>query len=379
MSTKLKPAKEKSLSNVEETLPWRRLLTVTRDDAPELSFDGFIAITDGSLKASSRDDKINIPTQLKHWQDFCPTDGYTRLWTRSLMKPFQLLVLMPRLVRTHLKLEPADFALMMGSHNGEPQHIQALFSLLKRHELTPDHLLCPECYPMDAATSRQLKIVNEKASRLYHPCSAKHCAYRLASQTLEALPEELRENYCDPEHPLHQETQRLLQLMLELFVDFPTTVDGCGLPSFGLHPLQLAKLYQTWAQPLSDDLSSRFDRHFQPTLSPFWHVLREVMMREAWLIGGTDRLDTRLLQGKVWAELPPVYAKEGADGLLAVGLPAETDYPDGLGIVIKLASGYQPDVLETVLHFTLYSLGILSHPPKPSAPSLQYHWPMLRL
>ncbi len=55
------------------------------------------------------------------------------------------------------------------------------------------------------------------------------------------------------------------------------------------------------------------------------------------LVGGFNRLDSTIIK----AGSGRVIAKEGADGLL--GLAVEhPDYPDGLGIVIKIAHGWDP-------------------------------------
>ena len=51
-------------------------------------------------------------------------------------------------------------------------------------------------------------------------------------------------------------------------------------------------------------------------------------------VGGFNRLDSTIMkscQGKV-------IAKEGADGLLGLAIEHE-DYPEGLGVVVKIAHG----------------------------------------
>jgi L-asparaginase II len=83
------------------------------------------------------------------------------------------------------------------------------------------------------------------------------------------------------------------------------------------------------------------------------------MLQEAALIGGAGRLDSRLMQGH-GRTVPNrlVLAKEGADGLLGIGLIPQLPFKNGLGMLIKLAGGYDPAYLETVYDGLLTALGL---------------------
>ena len=63
----------------------------------------------------------------------------------------------------------------------------------------------------------------------------------------------------------------------------------------------------------------------------------EAMVRHPDLVGGFNRLDSTVLkccQGRV-------IAKEGADGLLGLAID-HPEFPRGLGVVIKIAHGWDP-------------------------------------
>jgi len=78
----------------------------------------------------------------------------------------------------------------------------------------------------------------------------------------------------------------------------------------------------------------------------------EAMMRHPDLIGGFNRLDSSILKacdGKV-------LAKEGADGLLGLAI-LHPDYPEGLGIVIKIAHGWNSQATWYVARAVLGVLG----------------------
>ena len=59
------------------------------------------------------------------------------------------------------------------------------------------------------------------------------------------------------------------------------------------------------------------------------------MVQHPDLIGGFNRLDSTIIK----AGGGQVIAKEGADGLLGLGI-IHPDYPNGLGVVIKIAHGW---------------------------------------
>ena len=69
------------------------------------------------------------------------------------------------------------------------------------------------------------------------------------------------------------------------------------------------------------------------------------------LIGGFNRLDSTVLkacQGRV-------LAKEGADGLLGLAIE-HPEYPEGLGVVVKIAHGWNP---QATWYIARYILGVL--------------------
>ena len=63
------------------------------------------------------------------------------------------------------------------------------------------------------------------------------------------------------------------------------------------------------------------------------------MVAEPDLVGGLDRLDSTILK----AGGGRVVAKEGADGLLGLAIVHDA-FPEGLGVVIKIAHGWDPEL-----------------------------------
>jgi hypothetical protein len=79
----------------------------------------------------------------------------------------------------------------------------------------------------------------------------------------------------------------------------------------------------------------------------------ESMVRHPDLVGGFNRLDSTIIK----AGEGRVIAKEGADGLLGMAVE-HPDYPDGLGIVVKIAHGWNSAATWYVARSALGVLGI---------------------
>jgi L-asparaginase II len=167
--------------------------------------------------------------------------------------------------------------------------------------------------------------------RWYHCCSGEHAAI-LRGCRLKGWD---RVGYTLPQHPLFAAYIEVLRRTLG--PDWrPVRVarDGCGLPTASNTVDELARLYAALAAHRDDD----------------W--IWEAMIRHPDLIGGFNRLDSTILKAGGGA----VVAKEGADGLLGLSVVHE-DYPDGLGIVIKIAHGWNPQATWYVARACLGVLG----------------------
>jgi hypothetical protein len=95
--------------------------------------------------------------------------------------------------------------------------------------------------------------------------------------------------------------------------------DGCGLPTVSNTVAELARSFAWLAKVRDED----------------W--IWQAMVENADLIGGFNRLDSTIIKTGAGR----VVAKEGADGLLGMSI-LHPDYPDGLGVVIKIAHGWNP-------------------------------------
>ena len=138
-----------------------------------------------------------------------------------------------------------------------------------------------------------------------------------------------------PHHPFFQAYLDVLRR--ELGPDWqPARVarDGCGLPTCSNTVSELARLFSRLASWRDED----------------W--IWEAMVRHPDLVGGFNRLDSTILKACGGA----VLAKEGADGLLGLAV-VHPDYPQGLGVVIKIAHGWNAQATWYIARAVLGVLG----------------------
>lgn len=249
---------------------------------------------------------------------------------RSLMKPFQMKVFVEELKDV---LTPIQKALSLASHNAEIQHIEIAQSMLEQHDL----LDTPSCMPL---------MPNEEItvpSKWNHPCSGKHAGI-LRGCEIKGWP---TENYQSQAHPYHQAFKQVIQKVLgDKWQPQTTAIDGCGLPTFSNSLVEMGQLFSALVKDKDAD----------------W--IWESMIEHPLLIGGQNRLDSAILEacgGKV-------LAKEGADGLLGLAID-HPDYPEGLGIIIKMSHGWDGTATWFVAHKILAQLGFDIPPATP--PELQ--------
>jgi L-asparaginase II len=247
--------------------------------------------------------------------------GNVTCYGRSMMKPHQIKVFAKDLENV---LSPESKAVCLSSHNAEPPHIEAVKAILKESEL--GLMQTPHALPL-IQFGKQLR----RPRRWYHPCSGKHAAILRGCQ----LRGWSRVGYLWPHHQFHQAYLGVLRDTLgEHWNPQVTAKDGCRLPTVSNTVNELATLFAALVQRKDED----------------W--IWQSMIEHPDLIGGFNRLDSTILKscnGKV-------IAKEGADGLLGLAIE-HPEYPEGLGIVIKIAHGWDPTATWFVARWVLGVLG----------------------
>jgi L-asparaginase II len=223
---------------------------------------------------------------------------------RSSAKPIQALAML----RAGLDLDGELLALACASHSGEDFHIDGVRRILADAGLSEEHLQCTPGWPLGTRAYEAHITAGLAPSPLYMNCSGKHAAM-LATCVRRGWP---IESYLSPHHPL----QRMIaNTVAELAGEAigATTVDGCGAPLFGISIVGLARAFRALATGPATKLE---------------HRVASAMSKHPEWVGGTDRDVTTLLRA-----LPGAVAKDGAEGVYALGLP------DGRAVALKIADG----------------------------------------
>ncbi len=255
--------------------------------------------------------------------------GNVLCYGRSMMKP---LMMKPLAKALEAATSWPQRAIAVSSHNGDVEHVAAAQSLLREDEW--GLMQTPLDVPL-VQFGRQVR----RPRRWYHCCSGEHAAILLGSRLM-GWP---RAGYTLPDHPFFEAYLGVLRRSLGAdWRPLRVARDGCNLPTVSNTVGELAMTFADLARHRDED----------------W--IWEAMTRHPDLVGGFNRLDSSILKACGGA----VVAKEGADGLLGLAI-VHDDFPDGLGVVIKIAHGWNPQATWYVARAVLGVLGFELRNPYP--------------
>ncbi|WP_394621577.1 asparaginase [Lentzea sp. JNUCC 0626] len=223
---------------------------------------------------------------------------------RSSNKPLQALAML----RSGLELDGSLLALACASHSGEDFHVRGALQILAAAGLTEDALQCTPDLPLGEEARAQHLALGLSPAPKYMNCSGKHAAM-LATCVVNGWSVD---DYLSPSHPLQVATRATIEDVAGEPVA-QVGVDGCGAPIFAISLTGLARAFGRLAAAAPGTLEHR--------------VASAMNAYPEW-VGGTGR-DVTLLM----SSLPGVIAKDGAEGVYAVGLPS------GEGVALKIADG----------------------------------------
>jgi L-asparaginase II len=212
---------------------------------------------------------------------------------RSSNKPVQATALLSAGWRPR---DGRELAIAAGSHNGEDGHVELVASMLAAAGLGPDDLGCPPALPQHEATRVRWLVAGRAPERLAMNCSGKHTAM-LAACVAAGWP---TAGYLERDHPLQQAIEaRLGEAAGEPVAAVVT--DGCGAPQ---HALSLTGLARGVLALVQAELGTP------------GRLVADAMRAHPWLVAGTGREDTDLMQA-----VDGLLVKGGADGVHVAALP----------------------------------------------------------
>jgi len=250
-------------------------------------------------------------------------DTLRPIFPRSAVKVLQALPLVASGAADALQLGDDELALACASHNGEAAHVATAARMLAKAGADAGVLECGTHWPYREAFQREMAARGEAPGALHNNCSGKHAGFVcLACHRAGSTPLfDFAKGYVRSSHPVMREVTQALQSATGWDLSkAPQGVDGCSIPTFGIPLQHLARAFARVGTGvgLSADEARAARR------------LRQAVAKAPFMVAGTDRFDTRVMQrlGE------RVFCKVGAEGVYCAALPAR-----GLGVALKIDDG----------------------------------------
>ena len=261
----------------------------------------------------------------------------TPVFLRSTAKPFIAAAAIEAGVREAFGLDMREIAVMAASHSGEPFHVEAVRSILKKIGLDESALQCGIHLPYNEAAAHALIRSGEKPSALHNNCSGKHAGILALCKVIGAD----ISTYLEVSNPAEQ---RILAFCARMSDDDPKTwplgVDGCGIPVYATTLRKAALAFARFAT--FEGLNSRDAMALL--------VVRDAMVSHPEYVSGTGEFDTMLMRTAAGS----VACKVGAEGVHGVAA-----IPQRAGFASKVIDGTSR-ARSPVTMAALQALGILT-------------------
>jgi L-asparaginase II len=261
---------------------------------------------------------------------------------RSSAKPFQLLPFLLNGGAARFEFSESEIALACGSHSGESFHVETVEKMLGKGGFTESDLQCGAHFPFDEKTAEQMIKNGVKPTSLHNNCSGKHAAMLAFARHTGAD--------VSTYHLLENSVQQKILEIVSRFSgvakdEIKIGIDGCALPSFALPIRAMARSFASLICP---------PQSFDEDLRKAGQRLVSAMINYPEMIGGTDRLDTLIMQ----SARGKLISKIGAEGVLTAAVLPSEKWKKGLGIAFKIEDGDDKRARAVVLIELLQQLEI---------------------
>lgn len=301
------------------------LAEITRGPIVESRHRGAVAVVapDGRLIASAGD--IDLVTYL-----------------RSSAKPHQAIAVITSGAAERFNFDDRELALMAGSHSGDAIHVECAAAILAKLGLDKEALRCGIHTPFSRTAAESLGP--EGATELHNNCSGKHAG--MLAQAL--IGNHSLDDYYRIDHPVQQAIAVVIAAFAGITRDhLIISVDGCSAATFAVSVRQMALMYARLVNPLG--IAAEF-------IAPARRVAAAMTSHPELVAADKGRIDTDLMRA-----LPGrLVAKAGAEGVYTMGLYPCKEFPDGLGIAIKIEDGDINRARNAAIIGTLMELGVFT-------------------
>jgi L-asparaginase II len=247
----------------------------------------------------------------------------TVTYMRSAAKPLQAIPFVASGAADAFGFSEEEVALACASHSGEARHVRVAQLMIERIGLTEAHLRCGAHLPFYEKEAERMQRAGEYPTQLHNNCSGKHAAMLALAKHLGADVGD----YDSPENPVQKEIVKVISLFSDVPQDkVAVGIDGCAAPNFAIPVAAMARTFMNLISP-----PSHFDESFRVAAGR----IVSAMVRNPELIGGSERLDTMLME----AAKGQIISKVGAEGVWLCGILPSEKYPTGLAVALKVDDG----------------------------------------
>src|SRR5438270_6529873 len=230
---------------------------------------------------------------------------------RSCAKPFQAIGSLSAGIAARYELGAEPIAIMAASHSGEPRHVEIVRDLLRRAGIAESDLQCGAHWPYYEPAATAARQQMDEPLAVFNNCSGKHAGMLAAARALGAP----LDTYLDPTHPVQQRIRDTVEAFTGCRpAEIHYGIDGCSAPNAAVPLTAMARSFA--ALMTATDETPR--------------TVAAAMTQHPYLIGGTDRFDTRLME----VTSGRLLAKGGA-----AGAHCTADRRSGRGVAVELDSG----------------------------------------
>ena len=239
------------------------------------------------------------------------------VFPRSAVKALQALPLIESGAADRYGLTPAQIALAVASHAGEPTHVETARAMLAQCGRDPSALECGAHWPSSLEAGRALAASGKTPSALHNNCSGKHAGFVCLACAAGAEPR----GYVAPGHFVQREVDRALAEMTGAVIDERhRAIDGCAIPTYAIPLRALALAFARFGT----------DAGMSATRAAAAARVRAAVAAHPDMVAGAGRFDTAVT--RILGER--AFVKTGAEGVYCAAFPH-----NGFGVALKCDDG----------------------------------------
>ncbi|KAI8947623.1 thermolabile L-asparaginase [Xylaria longipes] len=251
---------------------------------------------------------------------------------RSAAKPMQAVAAVESGAMETFGFEEADLALMCGSHNSEPRHVERARTMLQKLQVDESDLQCGGHPSISPAVMRAWIRSGHEPSPVDNACSGSHIG---VMATAKASGADIA-GYHLLDHPAQKKIQSIVEDVAGS--DIKWAMDSCNMYTPAMPLPSLASAYAAFAAA-ADAEASNDSGQIRPRAQAMARIY-SAMVQYPEHVGGDDRFCTAL--GHAYAGA--LVGKGGGDGCYAIAVRSSADTrrlgaQGGIGIALKIEDG----------------------------------------